>query len=698
MKRLALCLILLTLCACAQAAAPYTRFTSLADLRAEPQATPDMTLKVNSGQVYVNGTWVTYAGGNSSAFSAPGATNRIDLLTLDSTGTLAITQGVAAGSPSAPAIPAAKLAICTVYLKSTSTSIISYNDGAAAHGYILADLRPFITSPEDLSGYVTTVTGTAPIVSSGGTTPAISITDPDATHKGAVPLTGAPATNVFLRGAQTSGAVSWAQVAWGDLSGVPGTFTPSAHDILSAYHGDALAASVFKGDVMVGNATPKWSRLAVGTDGYTLTAQADGTVAWEAIPAGGAAHNILSASHGDSTAASAVRGDIITGQGASPLWTRLAFPASPTGKLLQATATDVGWSTYALTMEAASILGQDYSTDAGPTFDHLHLTTALGAAASYVPAGFLTTLNLNATSTVAGGTAGTATITGSTNAAWIQSLVDGTTGGEYANGLLVNIRYTTDGLRDILNLQSGSVERFVVEGDGTSTLTGAGNNRYVLSLVDGTAGGAYSDGLFVNIRYTGSVRTILDLQSNSISRFKLTGDGALTFPGTMTLTSATVDAGGATSREVPNGASPTVDAEGEVAWETDDDTLHVYDGAADVVIAGKTKIRSFTILSPTSAHDCPIWQVPADYSITIVGIRALAIGGTNVIGCLDEYGTDGTTLTAAVDSDWTITTSEFNDTSYSNAGIAAGAWLRWRTTSVSGSVTSVNVNFEYYQQ
>ena len=60
------------------------------------------------------------------------------------------------------------------------------------------------------------------------------------------------------------------------------------------------------------------------------------------------AHNVLSTTHGDTTADTVVRGDVITGQGATPKWTRLAFPASPTGKVLQATATDIGWSSSAL--------------------------------------------------------------------------------------------------------------------------------------------------------------------------------------------------------------------------------------------------------------------------------------------------------------------------------------------------------------
>ncbi len=92
-----------------------------------------------------------------------------------------------------------------------------------------------------------------------------------------------------------------------------------AHNLLSATHTDTLTASVVRGDVIIGNATPKWSRLARGTSGYVLTAGAL-DVSW-ASPA----HAILSATHDDSTPAAAVRGDIITAQTATPKWARLAL-------------------------------------------------------------------------------------------------------------------------------------------------------------------------------------------------------------------------------------------------------------------------------------------------------------------------------------------------------------------------------------
>src|SRR3990172_1572795 len=47
------------------------------------------------------------------------------------------------------------------------------------------------------------------------------------------------------------------------------------HDILSATHTDTLAAAVIRGDLLVGNSTPRWARLPIGTAGTIL--RSDGT-------------------------------------------------------------------------------------------------------------------------------------------------------------------------------------------------------------------------------------------------------------------------------------------------------------------------------------------------------------------------------------------------------------------------------------
>jgi len=66
----------------------------------------------------------------------------------------------------------------------------------------------------------------------------------------------------------------------------PATWTATAHNLLSTIHGDTLADTVVRGDIMIGNATPKWSRLAKGTSGYLL--RSDGTdTTWASLSTAG---------------------------------------------------------------------------------------------------------------------------------------------------------------------------------------------------------------------------------------------------------------------------------------------------------------------------------------------------------------------------------------------------------------------------
>lgn len=71
------------------------------------------------------------------------------------------------------------------------------------------------------------------------------------------------------------------------------------------------------------------------------------------------AHNLLSATHGDTLVDTVVRGDIVYGN-STPKWARLGFPTTPTGKILQATATDIAWSTNPITIgTSASVSGSN---------------------------------------------------------------------------------------------------------------------------------------------------------------------------------------------------------------------------------------------------------------------------------------------------------------------------------------------------
>lgn len=106
------------------------------------QSSPDMTLKIESGVVFVGATRVIYAGGNTPSFSAPSSNPRIDIVTIDSAGTIAITQGSEAASPVAPSYPFNKLVICEVYNRVGETSIKTNDD--TSNGYIYNDVRGYL--------------------------------------------------------------------------------------------------------------------------------------------------------------------------------------------------------------------------------------------------------------------------------------------------------------------------------------------------------------------------------------------------------------------------------------------------------------------------------------------------------------------------------------------------------------------------
>ena len=128
-----------------------------APLRPRAQATPNMTVAVNPvvinsfyRQVYLGVNKVTYAGGNSSAISAPSSNSRVDLLYLNSAGSLAWVTGTEGASPAEPTFPTDFIPICLVYCKTTMTKIVNYEDKDANpnEGYIYLDVRPLFCIPQ----------------------------------------------------------------------------------------------------------------------------------------------------------------------------------------------------------------------------------------------------------------------------------------------------------------------------------------------------------------------------------------------------------------------------------------------------------------------------------------------------------------------------------------------------------------------
>lgn len=171
------------------------------------------------------------------------------------------------------------------------------------------------------------------------------------------------------------------------------------------------------------------------------------------------------------------------------------------------------------------------------------------------------------------------------------------------------------------------------------------------------------------------------------------GDGASAAP-TISLP-ATIDLGGKTSFEIPNGAGgTTVDAAGEVCVDTSSATLNFHNGSAEVVL-NPVRQASMLVELPTASDDLPILRF--DAASTLVKVAYALGGSTNWVGQVQEA--DDAIGTSAADTqaaDTTVTGGTVV-TSFSNATFDAGDYARLKTTSVSGTPTWVHVTL-YWRQ
>lgn len=168
------------------------------------------------------------------------------------------------------------------------------------------------------------------------------------------------------------------------------------------------------------------------------------------------------------------------------------------------------------------------------------------------------------------------------------------------------------------------------------------------------------------------------------------GSNILTAGASPALTGAW-DFGGATSVEIPNGTGPTVDAAGEIAVDTTSDQL-VYYGGAKRVLPYK-QYASFVIPAPAATDDINLLKAP--YGMTISAINCIVQGTTSVTGQLQECSATGGDC-ADLDADITCDADgAADDGSLTDSAIAANSWLRWKTTSVSGTPTFLTVTVTY---
>jgi len=88
-----------------------------------------------------------------------------------------------------------------------------------------------------------------------------------------------------------------------------------------------------------------------------------------------------------------------------------------------------------------------------------------------------------------------------------------------------------------------------------------------------------------------------------------------------------------------------------------------------------------------------MWRVPVAITITQANCYATA---DNVIGNLMECATDDVTSCSVLDA-WTVTNAvnDFTDASMTDGAVAAGAWIRWSTTSVGSALNRLTCTIQY---
>ncbi len=196
------------------------------------------------------GSGISFATGTLSATGSGGTVTSVAALTLGTTGT-DLSSTVANG---------------------TTTPVITLNvPTASATNRGALSAADWTTFNNKGSGTVTSVTGTAPVVSSGGTTPAISMAAATTSVNGYLTSTDWTTFN----GKQA------ALVSGTNIKTVNGTTLLGSGDVgtITYAYGGTGQTTVTTGDLLYGSAANTWSKLGIGTTGQILRV-VSGAPAW----------------------------------------------------------------------------------------------------------------------------------------------------------------------------------------------------------------------------------------------------------------------------------------------------------------------------------------------------------------------------------------------------------------------------------
>ena len=114
---------------------PVTSFSASTNATSDSWTGNTMAYIVEPGTTTIAGTIVKYAGGITPTFTAPVSHPRIDLLTINSAGTIAVTAGSEAVSPSVPTYPSGVTILAEVF-HNTGETVLYDNDNQVAGGRV----------------------------------------------------------------------------------------------------------------------------------------------------------------------------------------------------------------------------------------------------------------------------------------------------------------------------------------------------------------------------------------------------------------------------------------------------------------------------------------------------------------------------------------------------------------------------------
>lgn len=125
--------------------APLTSFSASTTVTSGTWTGQTMQLYVQPGTFYINGTRALFLGTSTPTVTAPVSNPRIDVLTIDPSGTLAWTTGTESASPVAPTYPSDKLALCELFNVVGETALYDVDNQQSGQGFIQSDVRPALS-------------------------------------------------------------------------------------------------------------------------------------------------------------------------------------------------------------------------------------------------------------------------------------------------------------------------------------------------------------------------------------------------------------------------------------------------------------------------------------------------------------------------------------------------------------------------